>query len=67
MPLISIGPSWPFTIGLLTFAFGAAGYFSFLLTIFQMISYSMKVGGALLLALSILILLIGILKNPGIP
>lgn len=64
---MSIGPSWPFTIGLLTFAFASTFYFMFLLTILNHISSLMKVIAVLLVMSNISCLLIGILKNPGIP
>ncbi len=36
-PFMSIGPSWPFTIGLLTFAFGAFFYFLWMLTLLKIL------------------------------
>ena len=66
-PLLTLGPSWPFTICLLFFAFMILTYFLLMLSMakdaegWQMnVSY---VG----LTLNLLVLFGGILKNPGIP
>lgn len=66
-PLLSIGPSWPFTIGLLVFAFGAFFYFLWMLTLLQVLDIRVKGIVLSLMALNICMLLTGILKNPGIP
>ena len=36
-PLLSIGPSWPFTLGLLTFALFALIYFLWMLTLLKLV------------------------------
>ena len=66
-PLLTLGPSWPFTICLLFFAFMILTYFLLMLSMakdgdgwFMYVSYAG-------LALNLLVLFGGILKNPGIP
>jgi hypothetical protein len=66
-PFLSIGPSWPFTIGLLVFAFGAFFYFLWMLTLLRVLDYRVKAMILALMAMNICMLLAGILKNPGIP
>jgi hypothetical protein len=66
-PLFSIGPSWPFTIGLLTFAFAAFFYFLWMLTLLKVLDYRVKTVAMGLMSLNICMLLRGILQNPGIP
>eukprot|EP00347_Sterkiella_histriomuscorum_P020263 403338472 len=66
-PLFSIGPSWPFTIGLLVFAIGAAIYFTFMLNVLKKIDQRAKTVQSVLIALNFLALIIGILQNPGVP
>ncbi len=66
-PFLSIGPSWPFTIGLLVFAFGAFFYFMWMLTLLKILDVRVKTVVLSLMTVNIGILLTGILKNPGIP
>ena len=65
-PLLSLGPSWPFTFAL--FFIGGIYFtmFQFFLSWVPTVSvkYCISQSG---LAINILILLAGILKNPGIP
>lgn len=65
--MLSIGPSWPFTVGLLIFALFAAGYFVFMLGLLKHIGYKMYTATIILIITNILLLLSGILSNPGIP
>jgi len=66
-PLFSIGPSWPFTIGLLAFAFMAFIYFIWMISLLKIIDTKIRIGAFIVLSTNILALLSGILKNPGIP
>ncbi len=66
-PLFSIGPSWPFTIGLLTFAFGALVYFLWMLYLLRILDGKMKALALGLMLGNLAMLFAGILKNPGIP
>lgn len=66
-PLFSIGPSWPFTIGLLTFAFVAFFYFLWMISLLKIIDTKFRLVAVALLITNILALLTGILQNPGIP
>lgn len=66
-PLLTLGPSWPFTICLLFFACMILTYFLLMLSMANnkngwhiYISYTG-------LAINFLVLIGGILKNPGIP
>ena len=64
---MSIGPSWPFTIGLLTFAFGAFFYFLWMLTLLKILDQRVLFIAISLMCMNIFMLLRGILQNPGIP
>jgi hypothetical protein len=66
-PLLTIGPSWPFMLGLLTFAFLASGYFLFMLSMLTKTSGFIKSIAYGLIVLNNLLLFTGMLKNPGIP
>ena len=66
-PLLSIGPSWPFTIGLIAFAIGATTYFLVLLSIYNTINAYLKLIFYFEIVLNLGMLFAGILKNPGIP
>lgn len=66
-PLLSIGPSWPFTIGLVTFAIVALVYFIWILSLLKNTSYYIKEIAYVLMLSNIVFLFTGILKNPGIP
>jgi len=60
-PIMSIGPSWPFTIGLLTFAFGAFFYFLWMMTLLKILDVRVKFIAISLMVLNISMLLRGIL------
>ena len=60
-PFMSIGPSWPFTIGLLTFAFGAFFYFLWMLTLLKILDPRVKFVAISLMSFNIFMLLRGIL------
>ena len=66
-PLLSIGPSWPFTIGLLTFAFLALFYFLWMLSLLQIVNIKIRLVAISLMFVNIGFLFRGILQNPGIP
>ena len=66
-PLLSIGPSWPFTLGLLAFAGFAFVYFLWMLYLLQVTNAKVKAGALVYMVSNVLMLLTGILKNPGIP
>ena len=66
-PLLSIGPSWPFTIGLLMFALFALIYFLWLLTLLKIVDHRIKYIGLAIIFINLTALFMGILKNPGIP
>ena len=65
-PLLSIGPSWPFTFALLFIAGIYLGIFEFFLMMVPTFSVKYWISQAGLTT-NILILFSGILKNPGIP
>ena len=54
-------------LGLLAFAVIATGYFIFMLNIFKHVGSNFRIAGYLLIAFNNLVLLTGMLKNPGIP
>lgn len=66
-PLLSIGPSWPFTIGLLAFAFMAYFYFLWMLTLLKIVNMKYKLAAVAVMSTNVLALMTGILQNPGIP
>ncbi len=66
-PLLTLGPSWPFTLFIVGFAGMIVGYFMLMLSMAgpdagKTLYFSY--GG---IAINLLTLLAGILKNPGIP
>ena len=66
-PILSIGPSWPFTFVIIGFAFLVLFYFLFMI---NMIGEQLGPKIYILysgLAVNLLVLFTGILKNPGIP
>jgi len=60
-PLLSIGPSWPFTIGLLTFAFLALFYFLWMLSLLKIVDSRIRLCAEALMFANIGFLLTGIL------
>jgi hypothetical protein len=54
-------------LGLLVFAVVACVYFTWMLTMFTRVPYSMRVAAIFLIVLNIILLLTGMFKNPGIP
>jgi len=66
-PLISLGPSWPFTLFLLGFACMIFIYFCFMLSMAKRRDTFMFVLAEAGLVFNLLMLFTGILKNPGIP
>ena len=66
-PLLSLGPSWPFTIFLLCFACLILVYFCFMLSMAKNKESFMFICAQIGLAINLMVLLAGILKNPGIP
>ena len=66
-PLFNIGPSWPFMLGLIIFAVTASLYFTFMISMLTKISPNLRYAGYFLVGLDDLVMLWGMLKNPGIP
>ena len=60
-PFLSIGPSWPFTIGLLTFAILALFYFLWMLSLLKIVDGKIRIGAVLLMFVNIGFLFTGIL------
>jgi hypothetical protein len=66
-PLISLGPSWPFTIFLVLFGVIIGAYFTFMLSMAKTKDSFMYILSQCGICFNVLVLLTGILKNPGIP
>ena len=66
-PIISLGPSWPFTLFLLGFGCLIFVYFCFMLSMARRRDTVMFILAEMGLAVNIITLWAGILKNPGIP
>ena len=66
-PLFSIGPHWPFTIGLIIFAIGVASYMGYLISKI----YAHCVLGSILVSflalVNIVMMFATILSDPGVP
>ena len=60
-PMLSIGPSWPFTIGLLIFAFVALAYFLWMLSLLKIIDPMIQTTAIIVMFTNIGVLLTGIL------
>jgi hypothetical protein len=60
-PLLSIGPSWPFTIGLLTFAFCAFFYFLWMFSLLKVVDSRVRLGAIIVMFVNIGFLFAGIL------
>ena len=66
-PIFSIGPSWPFTIGLLFFALMCLGYLSFLLIKVFAKHPTWCYPSFGLIIINLILLAMGILQDPGVP
>lgn len=64
---MSIGPSWPFTIGLMIFALLAVVYFFWMLSLLKNSNVYMHSIAVTLILTNITCLMMGILGNPGLP
>ena len=60
-PLLSIGPSWPFTIGLLVFAFLCLFYFLWMLTLLKILDLKLRLAAMTVMFTNLGALLTGIL------
>ena len=63
---MSYGPDWVYTLGLIGFAIGAAGYFYFMMDMLTNIGFYLKSGHAFLILLNVSFLFRGILQDPGL-
>jgi len=66
-PLLSIGPSWPFTIFLLFFAALILGYFLLMMSMAGDTNPLHEAFCYFMIGCNLKLLFAGILKNPGIP
>ena len=66
-PVLSLGPSWPFTIFLLFFAAMIMVYFCVMVSMAKNANFFHLMFVYGLIVFNVLILFGGILKNPGVP
>ena len=65
-PICSIGPSWPFTMGLLMFALFCLGYLLFMVSLIYETNFNLAVISVILIIVNLAFLFGGILADPGV-
>ena len=64
--MCSIGPSWPFTIGLLVFALFCLGYLGFMIAKVWPSNPNWCYPSIILIGVNLILLAMGILGDPGV-